>query len=112
MIDVLLPAGIGWVDAIGRSLRDGFFMFREILWPLILGAGLSGAVHAFISSESVQAKMRNHRPGSDADDVGELLGVKLAAGLTTEGISLLAGLVPSIRPTQIAPARFSWNYTT
>jgi hypothetical protein len=29
---------------IGRSLREGFFMFWETLWPLILGFGLSGAV--------------------------------------------------------------------
>ena len=66
MIGVLLLAGIGWVDAIGRSLREGFFMFWETLWPLILGFGLSGAVQAFISRESIQAKMGNHRPAAVA----------------------------------------------
>lgn len=34
------------------------------------------------------------------------------AGLITEGIFRAAGLVPSIRPTVIAPPSFSWDYTT
>ena len=34
------------------------------------------------------------------------------AGLITEGIFRAAGLVPTIRPTTVAPAHFSWNYTT
>ena len=34
------------------------------------------------------------------------------AGLITEGIFTAAGLVPTIRPTTVAPAHFSWNYTT
>ena len=28
-----LLAGVGWLDDIGRSLREGFFMFWETLWP-------------------------------------------------------------------------------
>ena len=34
------------------------------------------------------------------------------AGLLTELLFHAAGLVPTMRPTTIAPARFSWNYTT
>ena len=34
------------------------------------------------------------------------------AGLITEGIFTAAGLVPTSRPKTIAPAHFSWNYTT
>ena len=34
------------------------------------------------------------------------------AGLITEGIFRAAGLVPTSRPTNVAPAHFSWNYTT
>jgi uncharacterized membrane protein YraQ (UPF0718 family)/YHS domain-containing protein len=56
----LLLAGVGWLDAIGRSLREGFFMFWETLWPLILGFGLSGAVQAFVSREALQAKLGDH----------------------------------------------------
>jgi uncharacterized membrane protein YraQ (UPF0718 family) len=35
-----------------------------------------------------------------------------AAGLITEYLFLSAGLVPTVRPTTVAPAQFSWNYTT
>lgn len=63
---VALVIGAGWLDAIGRSLREGFFMFWETLWPLILGFGLSGAVQAFVSRESIEAKMGDHRPAAAA----------------------------------------------
>jgi uncharacterized protein len=49
---------------IGRSLREGFFMFWETLWPLILGFGLSGAVQTFVGRDSMQRKLGDHRPGS------------------------------------------------
>jgi uncharacterized membrane protein YraQ (UPF0718 family)/YHS domain-containing protein len=61
-----LLATAGWVDTIARSLREGFFMFWETLWPLILGFGLSGAVQAFVSRESLQSAMGDHRPASVA----------------------------------------------
>ena len=38
--------------------------------------------------------------------------VMSVAGLITEVIFRAAGLVPTVRPTQIAPAHFSWDYTT
>ena len=61
-----LLAGVGWLDDIGRSLREGFFMFWETLWPLILGFTLSGAVQAFVSREAMQAKMGDHGPAAVA----------------------------------------------
>ena len=36
-------------------------------------------------------------------------GVMSAAGLITEGIFKVAGLIPATRPVQVAPAHFSWN---
>jgi uncharacterized membrane protein YraQ (UPF0718 family) len=59
-------AGTGWPEAIGRSLREGFFMFWETLWPLILGFGLSGAAQAFVSRESIEARLGSHRPAAVA----------------------------------------------
>src|SRR3974390_3382184 len=59
----VLAASSVLVD-IGRSLREGFFMFWETLWPLILGFGLSGAVQAFASRESMQQTLGDHRPRS------------------------------------------------
>ena len=47
---------------IARSLREGFFMFWETLWALVLGFTLSGVVQAFISKEQMRAKLGNHRP--------------------------------------------------
>jgi hypothetical protein len=54
------------LDPVGRSLREGFFMFWETLWPLILGFGLSGAVQAFVSREAMQTKLGDHRPAAVA----------------------------------------------
>jgi uncharacterized membrane protein YraQ (UPF0718 family)/YHS domain-containing protein len=63
---VTIIAGVGWLDGIGRSLREGFFMFWETLWPLVLGFGLSGAVQAFVGHESMQAKLGRLSPKSIA----------------------------------------------
>jgi uncharacterized membrane protein YraQ (UPF0718 family) len=38
--------------------------------------------------------------------------VMSVAGLATEGIFRASGLVPATRPTEVAPAHFSWDYTT
>jgi len=54
------------LDPVGRSLREGFFMFWETLWPLILGFGLSGAVQAFVSRETMQTKLGDHGPAAVA----------------------------------------------
>jgi uncharacterized membrane protein YraQ (UPF0718 family)/YHS domain-containing protein len=55
---------------VGRSLREGFFMFWETLWPLIFGFTLSGAVQAFVSREQMQRVMGNHGPGAVARAAG------------------------------------------
>jgi uncharacterized membrane protein YraQ (UPF0718 family)/YHS domain-containing protein len=65
-----LLGAVFWLDDIGRSLREAFFMFWETLWPLVAGFGLSGMVQAFVSRESLQEKMGNHRPASVARATG------------------------------------------
>ncbi|HEV7207630.1 MAG TPA: permease [Mycobacteriales bacterium] len=50
------------LDTIGRSLSDGFGMFWETLWALVLGFALSGAVQAFISRSQMQRSLGDHRP--------------------------------------------------
>jgi uncharacterized protein len=47
---------------VGRSLREGFFMFWVTLWPLILGFGLSGAVQAFVRRDTLRRKRGDHGP--------------------------------------------------
>jgi YHS domain-containing protein/uncharacterized membrane protein YraQ (UPF0718 family) len=49
---------------LGRGLREGFFMFWETLWPLVLGFTLSGVVQAFVSKEKMQSKLGDHGPAS------------------------------------------------
>jgi len=56
---------VEWLD-VPRSLREGFFMFWETLWPLVLGFGLSGAVQAFVPKEQMERVMGDHRAGSVA----------------------------------------------
>jgi uncharacterized membrane protein YraQ (UPF0718 family)/YHS domain-containing protein len=53
---------MGVLEDVGRSLREGFFMFWETLWPLILGFALSGAVQAFVSRDQMERVMGDHRP--------------------------------------------------
>ncbi|MGH9079797.1 MAG: permease [Acidimicrobiales bacterium] len=64
MTAVSLVAASGPIDVIGRSLREAFFMFWETLWPLVLGFTLSGAVQAFVSRESIEHKLGDHRPAA------------------------------------------------
>jgi uncharacterized membrane protein YraQ (UPF0718 family)/YHS domain-containing protein len=59
-----LVASVSLLVDIGRSLREGFFMFWETLWALVLGFTLSGVVQAFVSKEQMQAKLGNHRPAA------------------------------------------------
>jgi YHS domain-containing protein len=46
----------------GESLKMAFFMLWETLWALVLGFGLSGVVQAFVSKESMERVMGDHRP--------------------------------------------------
>jgi uncharacterized protein len=52
-----------WGD-VGRSLREGFYMFWDTLWALVLGFALSGAVQAFVSRRAMQRRLGDHRPAA------------------------------------------------
>jgi YHS domain-containing protein/uncharacterized membrane protein YraQ (UPF0718 family) len=49
-------------NTIGDSLTEGFFMFWETLWALVVGFTLSGAVQSFVSRAQMQKAMGDHRP--------------------------------------------------
>ena len=53
---------MAFLGTIGNSLVEGFFMFWETLWALVLGFTLSGAVQAFVSRHEMQKAMGDHRP--------------------------------------------------
>jgi YHS domain-containing protein/uncharacterized membrane protein YraQ (UPF0718 family) len=59
-----LVASVSLLVDVGRSLREGLFMFWETLWALVLGFTLSGVVQAFVSKEQMRAKLGNHRPAA------------------------------------------------
>ena len=47
---------------IGHSFREGFFMFWETFWALVLGFGLSGAVQAFVSRSEMERLLGRSGP--------------------------------------------------
>ena len=53
---------MGVLTTLGDSLQEGFFMFWETLWALVVGFTLSGAVQSFVSRAEMQKAMGDHRP--------------------------------------------------
>jgi len=50
------------LDTIGDSLAEGWWMFYDTLWALVVGFALSGAVQAFVSKWAMQRSLGDHRP--------------------------------------------------
>jgi len=50
------------LNTIGDSLLEGFYMFYDTLWALVVGFALSGAVQAFVSTREMQQALGDHRP--------------------------------------------------
>ncbi len=90
-----------WLVDAGRSLREGFFMFWETLWPLILGFGLSGVVQAFVTRDAMQRKLGDHHPRTLARASGygvvssscSYAASALSKSLFVKGADFLASLV-------------------
>jgi uncharacterized protein len=86
---------------LGRALREGFFMFWETLWPLILGFGLAGAVQAFVSRQSMQRKLGDHRPAAVGRAAGygmvssscSYAATAMARSLVSKGADFVAAMV-------------------
>ncbi|HXX90521.1 MAG TPA: permease [Acidimicrobiales bacterium] len=53
-----------WLTDAARGVREGFFMFWETLWALVLGFTLSGFVQAFVSRRSMRRALGDHRPAA------------------------------------------------
>lgn len=49
---------------IWHGLQEGFFMFWETLWALVLGFFLSGVVQAFVSRTRMQQVLGDHSPAA------------------------------------------------
>ncbi len=59
----VVATALGDVD---DSLREGFFMFWETLWALVLGFTLSGVVQAFVSRDALRRNLGDHGPNAVA----------------------------------------------
>src|SRR5438552_4365524 len=55
---------INLITALGHALWMAFAMFWEILWPLILGFGLSGVVQAVVSKSEMTKLLPDDSPKS------------------------------------------------
>ncbi|NYI41319.1 permease [Demequina lutea] len=53
---------MGFFGTIVSSLAEGFWMFYDTVWALVLGFALSGAVQAFVSKREMQRVLGDHRP--------------------------------------------------
>src|SRR5690242_18060133 len=52
------------LKAVGDALRTAFYMFWEILWPLVLGFALSGVVQAVVSHQAMAKLLGRNSPKS------------------------------------------------
>ncbi|HWC34874.1 MAG TPA: permease [Mycobacteriales bacterium] len=55
---------MGTLSTIWHSLDEGFFMFWQTLWALVLGFVLSGAVQALVSRRAMVRTMGDHGPAA------------------------------------------------
>jgi uncharacterized membrane protein YraQ (UPF0718 family)/YHS domain-containing protein len=86
---------------LARALREGFFMFWETLWPLILGFGLAGAVQAFVSRDSMHRKLGDHGPAAVTRAAGygmvssscSYAATAMARSLVAKGADFVAAMV-------------------
>lgn len=50
------------MSGVGNSLAEGWWMFFDTFWALVLGFTLSGAVQAFVSRAAMQRALGDHSP--------------------------------------------------
>ena len=108
-MEALVLTGVDVLDPIGRSLREGFFMFWETLWPLVLGFTLSGVVQAFVSHAAMQRQMGDHRPPAVARASGfgmissscSYAAAAMAKSLFVKGADFIAALVFMVASTNL-----------
>src|SRR5438309_10646116 len=97
------------VDAIAAALIEAFNMAWEVLWPLILGFALSGAVQAVVSHKSMVRLLGDGSPRSltfatlfgIASSSCSYAAVALARSIFLKGSSFAAAMVFEIASTNL-----------
>src|SRR5881398_2231812 len=95
--------------ALGQALWMAFAMFWEILWPLILGFGLSAVVQAVVSKSEMTRLLPNDSPKSLAIACGlgaassscSYAAVALARSIFRKGASFTAAIVFELASTNL-----------
>ncbi len=99
----------GLLGAIGDALLTAFDMFWEVLWPLILGFGLSGIVQAVVSHKAMARFLGDDSPRSltfatlfgVASSSCSYAAVALARSLFRKGASFTSAMVFELASTNL-----------
>src|SRR5437667_9834508 len=97
------------IDAIAAAFIEAFNMAWEVLWPLILGFALSGAVQAVVSHRSMSRLLGDDWPRSltfatlfgIASSSCSYAAVALARSLFLKGASFTAAMVFELASTNL-----------
>src|SRR2546421_11192807 len=97
------------ITSLGHALWMAFAMFWEILWPLILGFGLSGAVQAIVSKSEMTRLLPDDSPRSLAVACGlgaassscSYAAVALARALFRKGANFTASMAFEFASTNL-----------
>src|SRR5207249_563472 len=97
------------IDALGKALWMAFAMFWEILWPLILGFGLSGVVQAVVSKSEMSRLLPDDSPKALAIATGlgaassscSYAAVALARSIFRKGADFTAAMAFEIASTNL-----------
>src|SRR5206468_7967577 len=97
------------IDAIAAAFIEAFNMAWEVLWPLILGFALSGAVQAVVSHRAMSRLLGDDSPRSltyatlfgIASSSCSYAAVALARSLFVKGASFTAAMVFELASTNL-----------
>src|SRR5256884_1404344 len=103
----LLAADV--IGSVGHTLWMAFAMFWEILWPLILGFGLSGVVQAVVSKGEMSSLLPDDSPKSLAIATGlgaassscSYAAVALARSIFRKGADFTAAMAFEVASTNL-----------
>src|SRR5437764_1227042 len=95
--------------AVGQALKEAFDMFWEVLWPLVLGFGLSAIVQALVSHRTLARLQGDDTPRSltlatlfgVASHSCSYAAVALARSLFRKGASFTAAMVFELASTNL-----------
>src|ERR1700737_4015139 len=97
------------IVALGHALWMAFAMFWEILWPLILGFGLSGVVQAVVSKSEMSRLLPDDSPKTLAIATGlgaassscSYAAVALARSIFRKGADFIAAMAFQFASTNL-----------